>query len=61
MPDGQSIDDVAALVTAAGEALSAGRWEEARAGFERILEIEECQPDAMWAGPMHSPTRGPIS
>ncbi len=21
----------------------------------------ECQPDAMWAGPMHRPTRGPIS
>jgi DNA-binding CsgD family transcriptional regulator/tetratricopeptide (TPR) repeat protein len=41
MPDGQSIDDLAALVTAAGEALSAGRWEEARAGFEATLEIEE--------------------
>ena len=41
MPEGQSIDDLAALLTAAGEALSAGRWEEARTGFERILEIEE--------------------
>jgi DNA-binding CsgD family transcriptional regulator len=40
MPEGRSTDDVAAL-SAAGEALSAGRWEEARAGFEAALEIEE--------------------
>jgi tetratricopeptide (TPR) repeat protein len=41
MAEGQSTDDLAALLTAAGEALSAGRWEEARAGFEATLEIEE--------------------
>lgn len=41
MPEGPSTDDLAALLTAAGEALSAGRWEEARAGFEAALEIEE--------------------
>ncbi|HEX6759371.1 MAG TPA: hypothetical protein VF086_13325 [Propionibacteriaceae bacterium] len=41
MPEGQSINDVTALLAAADEALSAGRWEEARAGFEASLEIEE--------------------
>ena len=41
MPEGQSIDDMAGLLTAAGEALNAGHWEEARTGFEAILEIEE--------------------
>jgi hypothetical protein len=40
MPEGQSIN-VTARLAAAGEALSAGRWEEARAGFEATLEIEE--------------------
>jgi tetratricopeptide (TPR) repeat protein len=41
MPEGQSIDDVTALLAAAREARSAGRWEDARAGFEATLEIEE--------------------
>ena len=41
MPEGQSIDDVTALLAAAREALMAGRWEDARAGFEATLEIEE--------------------
>ena len=41
MPEGQSINDGTALLAAADEALSAGRWEEARAGFEATLEIEE--------------------
>jgi hypothetical protein len=41
MPEGQSINDVTALLAAADEALSAGRWEEARAGFEATLEVEE--------------------
>jgi DNA-binding CsgD family transcriptional regulator/tetratricopeptide (TPR) repeat protein len=34
-------NDAAALLAAAGEALSAGRWEEARDGFQATLEIEE--------------------
>jgi DNA-binding CsgD family transcriptional regulator/tetratricopeptide (TPR) repeat protein len=41
MPEGRSTEDFAVLLAAAGEALSAGRWEEARAGFEAALEIEE--------------------
>lgn len=41
MPEVPSTVDLAALLTAAGEALSAGRWEDARAGFEATLEIEE--------------------
>ena len=41
MVDARPSDDLAALVAAAGEALSAGRWEEARDGFEAALEIEE--------------------
>ena len=40
MPEVPSTVDLAALLTA-GEALSAGRWEDARAGFEATLEIEE--------------------
>jgi DNA-binding CsgD family transcriptional regulator/tetratricopeptide (TPR) repeat protein len=41
MPEGRSTEDVVALLAVAGEALSTGRWEEARAGFEAALEIEE--------------------
>ena len=41
MAEERSTDDVAALLAAAGEALGAGRWEEARDGFEAALEIEE--------------------
>ena len=41
MPEGRSTEDMVALRAAAGEALGAGRWEEARAGFEAALEIEE--------------------
>jgi DNA-binding CsgD family transcriptional regulator/tetratricopeptide (TPR) repeat protein len=37
----QVTEDVAALLASAGEALSAGRWEEARDGFLAALEIEE--------------------
>ena len=40
MPEGRSTEDVVALLAVAGEALSTGRWEEARAGFEAALEIE---------------------
>jgi hypothetical protein len=41
MAEGQSSDDVAALLATAGEALAAGRWGEARASFEEIVEIED--------------------
>ena len=41
MADRPSTDDVAALLAVAGEALSTGRWEEARDGFKATLEIEE--------------------
>jgi hypothetical protein len=41
MPEGQSIDDVTVLLAAAREALSAGRWEDARVGFEATLQIDE--------------------
>ena len=41
MREGRSTEDVAALLATAGEALRAGRWEEARAGFETALEAEE--------------------
>ena len=41
MAQGQSADDVVALLATAGEALSAGRWGEARVNFEAILEVEE--------------------
>ena len=41
MAEGQSSDSVAAMLATAGEALAAGRWEEARASFEKIVEIEE--------------------
>jgi hypothetical protein len=41
MAERRSSDDVAALLAAAGDALSAGRWEEARAGFEATCKIEE--------------------
>jgi hypothetical protein len=33
--------DAASLLAVAGEALSAGHWEEARDGFQAALEIEE--------------------
>ena len=38
-------DDLAAVRVAAGEALSAGRWQEARAGFAAALEMEESGGD----------------
>jgi DNA-binding CsgD family transcriptional regulator len=41
MPERRSTNDVAALLAAAGEALAEGRWEEARASFEKSLDIEE--------------------
>jgi hypothetical protein len=41
MPAGQSSDDVTALLAVAGEALGAGRWEEARDGFKAAVEIKE--------------------
>ncbi|HEX5940581.1 MAG TPA: helix-turn-helix transcriptional regulator, partial [Dehalococcoidia bacterium] len=41
MEEMRSTDDVAALLAEAGDALRAGRWEAARAGFEATLEIEE--------------------
>jgi DNA-binding CsgD family transcriptional regulator len=36
-----SAEDVVGLKAAAREALGAGRWEEARAGFAAVLEVEE--------------------
>jgi uncharacterized protein HemY len=36
-----TIEDEAALLVSAGEALAAGRWQEARDGFEAALQIEE--------------------
>ena len=41
MAENRSTDDVAALLAAAGDALSVGRWQEARDGFKAALEIEE--------------------
>jgi hypothetical protein len=37
----RATEDVATLLASAGEALAAGRWEEARDGFEATLKIEE--------------------
>ena len=41
MASERATEDVAALLASAGEALGAGRWEEARDGFAAALEIEE--------------------
>ena len=41
MASERSVQDVAALLATADEALRAGRWEEARDDFEAALEIEE--------------------
>jgi DNA-binding CsgD family transcriptional regulator len=41
MTENRSTDDVAALLAAAGDALSAGRWQEARDCFKAALETEE--------------------
>ena len=41
MASERATEDVAALLASAGEALGAGRWEEARDGFVAALEIEE--------------------
>ena len=45
MVEARPSDDLAALRVAAGEAIGAGRWKEARAGYEAALEIEESGGD----------------
>ena len=41
MAERSSTTDMAALLAAAGEALGAGRWEDARDGFKAAIEIKE--------------------